>query len=76
MTRAAHETLIRRLVLRHCPSVRFITGTITGVERAADDASKLGAVNYRAGGEAAVKTLPADLVIGAIFRWCSARSCD
>jgi hypothetical protein len=64
MTRTAHETLLRRLVRRHCPSVEFITGTVTGVIRSSKEAKKLSAVTYRLGQDTTVQSLEADLVIG------------
>jgi hypothetical protein len=64
MTRTAHETLLRRLVRRHCPSVEFITGTVTGVIRSSNEAKKLSAVTYRLGQDTTIQSLEADLVIG------------
>jgi hypothetical protein len=68
MTRAAHETLVRRMVLRYCPSVQFLSGTVTGVNRAFEDAEKLGSVTYRLSQDSTMKTMPADLVIGRLQR--------
>jgi hypothetical protein len=63
MTRAAHETLLRRLVKRHCPSVQFVTGTVTGVTRSSNTDTTLSGVTYRAGKDTTPATLNADLII-------------
>jgi hypothetical protein len=62
MTRAAHETLVRRLVVQHCPNVKFVTGTVTGVLRSPTSQS-LSGVTYRTPSNTTPNTIDAALVI-------------
>jgi hypothetical protein len=64
MTRAAHETLVRRLVVKHCSNVQFFTGTVIGVDRSHAKSMALGAVNYRSPHDSVSKKIMADLVAG------------
>jgi hypothetical protein len=64
LTRAAHETLVRRLVLKQCANVRFVSGTVLGLDPAADRKT-LEAVRYRPADDARkVNTIEAALVLG------------
>lgn len=67
ISRGAYETILRFLVTG-IPNIRFVSGTVSEVKRSTQDAHKLGAVVYRAGGDA--KTTieqKAELVVGKCF---------
>jgi hypothetical protein len=74
LTRAAHETLLRRLVAKQCANVRFVSGTVLGVDPAADRKT-LEAVRYRSVADAhKVNTIKATLVLGEhIFYYSPSR---
>jgi hypothetical protein len=64
LTRAAHETVLRRLVAAD-KRIEFVSGTILGFDVDAQDATRLAGVRYRPAGDAnAVLSLKGDLVIG------------
>jgi hypothetical protein len=64
LTRAATEALIRRLLAKTCTNVRFISGTVLGVDAAADRVA-LDAVRYRPVSDASkFEILKAGLVVG------------
>jgi hypothetical protein len=64
LTRAAHETVLRRLVAAD-KRIEFVSGTILGFDVDEQDATRLAGVRYRPAGDAnAVLSLKGDLVIG------------
>jgi hypothetical protein len=70
MSRPANEALVRKLVLRTCPNVRFVAGTVQGLEIDAVDKQVVRGVRYRPGDDAKTSvTEKADLVIGG-SSWC------
>jgi hypothetical protein len=65
MSRPANEALVRKLVLRTCQNIRFVSGTVHGLEIDAVDKQALRGVRYRPGDDAKTSvTEEADLVIG------------
>jgi hypothetical protein len=67
ISRAANETLVRRLVAQTCPNVRFLAGTVIGVVPNAGGKS-LEAVQYRPTADARqVEVIKTALVVGELF---------
>lgn len=64
MTRGAYETLLRFLVTR-IPNVRFVKGTVTGIQVYANDTQKIESVSYRGGEDSQTNiTQKVQLLIG------------
>jgi hypothetical protein len=64
LTRAATETLVRRLLAKTCNNVRFISGTVLGVDAAVDRVA-LDAVRYRPASDTSKSEIvKAALVVG------------
>lgn len=47
ITRGMYETLLRRLVRKNCPNVRFAVGIVNGINRSPTNPSKIASVNLR-----------------------------
>jgi hypothetical protein len=76
LTRAATETLVRRLLAKTCNNVRFISGTVLGVDAAVDRVA-LDAVRYRPASDASKSEIvKAALVVGkpTLLRFCVVRA--
>jgi hypothetical protein len=70
LTRAAHETVLRRMVAAD-KRIEFVSGTILGFNVDSQDAKKLAGVRYRPASDAkAVLNLKGDLVIGQSLSAC------
>jgi hypothetical protein len=67
MSRVAYEPFLRNLVKRHCPNVRFVQGTVTGLNLAPGDIMRVDSVLYRVGMDMRNKEeIAAELVVGEI----------
>lgn len=65
MTRLAYEPFLRGLVKMHCPSVRFVQGTVTGLNLASENSKCVESVSYRTGTDVNSKqSISAKLVVG------------
>lgn len=65
ITRAGFETLLRRLVMSSCRNVRYLAGTVLGLEQA-DSANEITGVRVRTTMKEEI-TLPAILTIGTLL---------
>jgi hypothetical protein len=65
LTRAAHETILRHLVVEHDKRVEFVSGTVLGFNNDPQHLEKLTGIRYRPTDSAKVAvTLEGDLIIG------------
>jgi hypothetical protein len=68
ISRAANETLVRRLALQTCTNVKFITGTVQGFETVPSDGQAISGVRYKFGADKNTSLIQGStLVIGKFF---------
>lgn len=65
ITRAGFEALLRRLVMSSCQNVRYLAGTVLGLEQA-DSVNEITGVRVRTATKEEI-TLPAILAIGTLL---------
>ncbi|KAG8945043.1 hypothetical protein FRC03_001829 [Tulasnella sp. 419] len=63
ISRAAYETVLRQLTVSACPNIKFLNGTVVGVNASSFDDTKIGSVSVRMNGIANPHVIPAALVI-------------
>lgn len=63
ISRAAYETVLRKLTKETCPNIKFLNGMVLGVRASSFDKSKIGSVSVRLNGIEAPHNIAAALVV-------------